>query len=85
MQQPNSIQQSAATLNANDSLAHFRDRFYVPRRPDGQEVIYFTGNSLGLQPKTARAYVEQELKDWETLGVEATCMQRRRGCRITSF
>jgi kynureninase len=37
---------------------------------NGEEVIYMTGNSLGLQPKSVRAYVEQELKDWETLAVE---------------
>ena len=36
----------------------------------GEDVLYFTGNSLGLQPKTTREYIEQELKDWETLGVE---------------
>lgn len=33
-------------------------------------MIYFTGNSLGLQPKTTKAYVDQELTDWQTLGVE---------------
>jgi kynureninase len=60
----------AAALDANDPLAHFRDRFYMPRQADGSDVLYFTGNSLGLQPKTAREYIEQELKDWEILGVE---------------
>lgn len=60
----------ASTLDATDPLAHFRERFYMPRQPNGEEVIYFTGNSLGLQPKTTREYVDQELKDWETLGVE---------------
>ena len=61
----------ARSADATDPLAHFRQRFYMPRDVDGNEVIYFTGNSLGLMPKTARGYVEQELKDWETLGVEA--------------
>jgi len=60
----------AAKMDAADPLAHFRERFYAPRQPNGKEVIYFTGNSLGLQPKTTREYVDQELKDWETLGVE---------------
>jgi len=60
----------ASKMDAADPLAHFRERFYLPRQPDGEEVIYFTGNSLGLQPKTTREYVDQELKDWETLGVE---------------
>lgn len=61
----------AAEMDAADPLASFRDRFYMPRQPNGEEYIYFTGNSLGLQPKTARGYVEQELKDWEKLGVKA--------------
>lgn len=60
----------AAKMDAADPLARFRERFYIPRQPNGEEVIYFTGNSLGLQPKTTREYVDQELKDWETLGVE---------------
>jgi kynureninase len=62
---------AAGEMDAADPLKSFRDKFYLPRRPDGEEYIYFTGNSLGLQPKTARGYVEQELKDWETLGVKA--------------
>ncbi|MGI8641308.1 MAG: kynureninase [Pyrinomonadaceae bacterium] len=60
----------AAKLDAQDSLKNFREKFYVPKRPDGEDVLYFTGNSLGLQPKTVRAYIEQELKDWEMFGVE---------------
>jgi kynureninase len=69
--QPIEFEMSASEMDAADPLAPFRSRFSVPKRPDGSEVIYFTGNSLGLMPKTARDYVEQELKDWETLGVEA--------------
>lgn len=60
----------AAAEDAADPLAGFRDRFFMPRSADGSEVIYFTGNSLGLMPKTVHGYVEQELKDWETLAVE---------------
>ena len=60
----------ARKMDAQDSLKHFREKFYIPKQPNGEDVIYFTGNSLGLQPKTAREYIEQELKDWETLGVE---------------
>jgi kynureninase len=33
-------------------------------------MLYFAGNSLGLQPATARAFIEQELEDWATYGVE---------------
>jgi kynureninase len=60
----------AADLDAKDPLKRFRERFYVPLGENGEEVIYMTGNSLGLQPKTVRGNVEQELKDWETLAVE---------------
>ena len=57
-------------MNAKDALGHFRDKFYIPKQPNGEDVLYFTGNSLGLQPKSAADYIEQELKDWKTLGVE---------------
>jgi kynureninase len=60
----------AREMDAADSLRDFRDKFFIPKQPTGEETVYFTGNSLGLQPKTVRAYIEQELKDWETLGVE---------------
>lgn len=60
----------AAQMDAEDPLKLFRERFYIPKKNNGEDVLYFTGNSLGLQPKTTRAYIEQELKDWETLGVE---------------
>ncbi len=61
----------AEQMDATDLLRGFRKRFHIPRGANGEEVIYFTGNSLGLMPKRARGYVEQELLDWETLGVEA--------------
>ena len=60
----------ARQLDAHDALAHFRDEFYIPKQANGEDVLYFTGNSLGLQPKTARKFIEQELSDWQTLGVE---------------
>ncbi|HEX8735421.1 MAG TPA: kynureninase [Pyrinomonadaceae bacterium] len=60
----------AAEMDTRDPLRKFRQRFHLPRQPGGADVLYFAGNSLGLQPKTARARIEQELKDWETLGVE---------------
>jgi kynureninase len=61
----------AAAMDARDPLAHFRDRFYIPAAPDGSDAVYFCGHSLGLQPKTVREYVEEELHDWEKLAVEA--------------
>ncbi|MEE2834414.1 MAG: kynureninase [Myxococcota bacterium] len=60
----------ARTLDAHDALAHFRDEFHVPKHRDGSDSIYLCGNSLGLQPKGVRAAIEQELADWERLGVE---------------
>jgi kynureninase len=60
----------ARKLDDADALKHFRDRFYIPKQIGGEDVIYLTGNSLGLQPKITRSYIEQELKDWETFGVE---------------
>jgi kynureninase len=60
----------AAQMDARDPLRSYRDRFHIPKAPDGSDSVYFVGHSLGLQPKTARAYVEQELADWEKLGVE---------------
>lgn len=48
----------------------YRHRFHIPKDAEGREKAYLCGHSLGLQPKTVRAYVEQELEDWERLGVE---------------
>jgi kynureninase len=57
-------------LDLADPLRSFRERFYFPKQKDGEDVVYFTGNSLGLQPKRAKEYVDQELEDWATLAVE---------------
>ncbi|MGF2413848.1 MAG: kynureninase, partial [Ferruginibacter sp.] len=59
----------AAGLDENDGLKNFRDQFYIPLI-NGKESIYFTGNSLGLQPKTTQDYVLNELEDWANFGVE---------------
>lgn len=59
----------ARQLDENDVLKPFRNQFYIPQH-QGKESIYFTGNSLGLQPKTAAGYIQQELDDWARLGVE---------------
>ena len=61
---------TAAQLDAQDPLASFRQEFHIPPGPDGQPSAYFCGNSLGLQPKTARAAVEHEFNTWAQLGVE---------------
>jgi kynureninase len=59
----------AQTLDQADQLRHFRDRFHIPQR-DGQSIAYLCGNSLGLQPKSARAALDRELLTWQNLGVE---------------
>ncbi len=62
-------QDFARQLDKDDPLNKFRDRFYIPIIL-GKESIYFTGNSLGLQPKTAQEYVFNEMEDWANFGVE---------------
>lgn len=61
--------QYARVQDEQDTLRHFRTQFLFPVH-EGKQVIYLTGNSLGLQPVTARAAIEQELHDWATYGVE---------------
>jgi kynureninase len=61
----------ALRLDAEDPLRHFREKFHLPLRKDGEPVIYFAGNSLGLMPKSARQVVDEELDNWATLGVDA--------------
>lgn len=60
----------ADRLDREDSLAGFRERFCIPKHKDGADVTYFCGNSLGLQPRSVVESVEQELKDWASLGVD---------------
>jgi kynureninase len=61
----------ARRLDEADPLRKYRNEFHIPRRADGQPQIYFCGHSLGLQPRRAKAFIEQELDDWARLGVEA--------------
>lgn len=60
----------AKELDQNDILAPYRNKFHIPKDEQGNDLIYLCGNSLGLQPKTTKAYVNQELEDWANLGVE---------------
>lgn len=59
----------AKEMDAADSLGSFRSKFFIPQH-NGKDCIYLTGNSLGLQPKSTAAYIQQELDDWARLGVE---------------
>lgn len=60
----------AKQQDQNDDLSIYRNQFYIPKDKHGNDLIYMTGNSLGLQPKTTKAYIDQELEDWANLGVE---------------
>ena len=64
-------------LDAQDELRSFRGRFYFPHARSGVEPVYFTGNSLGLMPKHAREYVDQELEDWQRHAVHGHADARK--------
>lgn len=57
-------------MDARDPLAPFRERFCIPKKKSGEECLYLCGHSLGLQPKSAQGFIEQELREWADLGVE---------------
>ncbi len=59
----------ARELDAKDTLGAYRNQFHIPQF-NGSDAIYLCGNSLGLQPKKAKEYIECELADWRNLGVE---------------
>ena len=59
----------AQALDAQDPLHGYREAFHFPK-VNGKTVIYFTGNSLGLQPKQTQAYVDGVMNDWKELAVE---------------
>ena len=59
----------AQSLDKKDVLNAFREKFYFPII-NGKESIYFTGNSLGLQPKSTQDHILDELEDWASYGVE---------------
>jgi kynureninase len=60
----------AQQQDQEDKLAHLRSQFHIPKDKNGKEWLYFTGNSLGLQPKNTQKYIQQELDDWANYGVE---------------
>ena len=63
-------QDFARQLDVDDPLQSFRERFHIPTDAQGERLIYFVGNSLGLMPKATRKIVEQELDDWARMGVD---------------
>lgn len=68
--------QFAKTLDRQDPLRSFRARFLIPK-VNGKPALYFIGNSLGLQPKTTRQFIGEELDDWAKLGGEGHEHARR--------
>ena len=48
-------------MDQDDPLGSYRDKFHYPKNDNKEKVIYFSGNSLGIQPKSVRKYVEKEL------------------------
>jgi kynureninase len=66
----------ARKLDRADPLKSYRSKFHLPA-VGGARTIYFTGNSLGLQPKSASRYLDEELKDWASLGVEGHLHAKR--------
>src|SRR3954468_405931 len=69
--------EQARKLDAEDPLKDFRGEFHFPEAPGGGPAIYLSGNSLGLQPRKARPYIEAELEDWAKLGVEGHLHARK--------
>jgi kynureninase len=66
---PENTLANAQAQDAKDPLRAFRSEFHFPQH-QGKNVLYFTGNSLGLQPKAAADALKQELDDWARYGVE---------------
>jgi kynureninase len=56
-------------LDQSDPLRFYRKKFHYPKNKKGNEVLYLCSNSLGLQPKTAKEFIEKELNVWEKDGV----------------
>lgn len=66
----------ARGLDKKDPLRKFRSEFHLPKLK-GKTALYFTGNSLGLEPKSTRKFVNEELDDWASFAVEGHFHSRR--------
>ena len=54
----------AKEMDQNDPLEKYRNSFHFPENRSGEEAIYLCGNSLGLQPKSAKKHIDAVLDDW---------------------
>ena len=61
---------AARQMDTDDPLQEYRNEYHIPKKSDGTDTIYLTGNSLGLQPKATSGMIAQELKDWQEHAVE---------------
>jgi kynureninase len=66
----------ARNMDKLDSLKKFRALFHLPKIKN-KTALYFTGNSLGLQPRATEKFTLQELRDWARLGVEGHVHAKR--------
>jgi kynureninase len=66
----NTTRDLALQFDQEDALSRFRESFHIPKHTDGTDSIYLCGNSLGLQPRQTKTFLNQELDDWARLGVE---------------
>ncbi len=62
--------ETAKHLDREDALSEYRECFKRPTDSQGQPLIYLCGNSLGLQPKQTKKYLELELEHWAKWGVD---------------
>ena len=60
----------AERLDLEDPLAQYRENFHIPKSQNGNDVIYFLGNSLGLQPKGAIEAVTEEMDKWRVIAAK---------------
>jgi len=60
----------AIEQDQQDPLKQYRNKFLIPKNKVGESLVYLCGNSLGLQPKNTKDYLQEELEDWANFGVE---------------
>ena len=70
--------EKARQLDKKDILSSFRNKFFFPKKKT-IKICYFSGNSLGLQPKIVSKYIQNELDDWANLGVEGHFLAKTLG------
>jgi len=59
----------ATRLDEQDPLKHFQSKFLIPQHK-GKDAIYLCGNSLGLQPVSAKKHIDAQLSNWHELAIE---------------